>query len=307
MTKVVIIEDEPVTRLLLVKTISQWGYETLDFECAEDALSYFENETGWEGKELRMVLTDWSLPNMTGLELTEMLKGQLKSHGPFYIVMLTQKAEVKSLVKAMDCGVDDYIIKPFIPEELRVRLRAGERVLAQTLKLKYLASHDDLTGVLNRRALMKQLENVWAKFERDKQPSSVLMLDLDKFKSINDTHGHIVGDKVLKKLASVLQTILRPYDFVGRFGGEEFVALLTDTHIQEASLVAERIRVAIESTSLTIEPNKDLNFTASIGVAQFISSDNSAEKTLSRADAAMYEAKSQGRNQVVTCRDSSTL
>ncbi|XOV77794.1 MAG: diguanylate cyclase [Aestuariibacter sp.] len=293
--RILVVEDDPVTRLLIVRSLSQWGHETVETETAEDAIKLISENIE---QVPNLIITDWSLPGKSGLELCHYLKNNIGDH-LFYIIMLSRKAEVEDLVNAMDSGLDDYIVKPFIPEELRVRVRAGVRIIEQAKKLQFLASHDELTQTWNRRMFNKHLEMEWEQSKRDGHPLSVLLMDIDHFKSINDKHGHLIGDMALQHFTRIVKSLLRPYDIFGRYGGEEFVAMLPETDNKTAKLVAERLRETLEQTPLQLNASTDVKFTVSIGVAQTQPYFHDVNCILSAADEAMYKAKRTGRNKVI--------
>jgi diguanylate cyclase (GGDEF)-like protein len=203
----------------------------------------------------------------------------------------------------MNAGADDYLTKPFNAHELRVRLHAGRRILdlqEELLKareaLREQATRDGLTGLLNRNSILETLDDEISRAARAGHPVSVLMADLDRFKSINDSHGHLVGDAVLREAARRLKSAARRYDSVGRYGGEEFLIVLPGCDAADAAVQAERMRDAIGATPFPT-PSEPVLVTVSLGVA---CSSNCAPETLVReADDALYQAKAEGRNQVV--------
>ncbi len=170
--------------------------------------------------------------------------------------------------------------------------------LHMTLKLFNEATTDPLTGLLNRRTLIKQLQHVKRLVLRNGRPVSLLMLDLDHFKQVNDTYGHQVGDKVLKVFSTILQQQVRSTDYVARFGGEEFVVVLPEARPEEASLLADRILSSCREGAVELEDERVVRFSVSIGVGQF-NADESEELALSQVDAALYRAKQQGRDRAV--------
>lgn len=290
--KILVVEDEPVTRMLISSSVESWGYEVSQVELAEEALTFLAHHD-----DFYIILTDWSLPRMSGLEMVQQIKHQFDE--PKYIIMLTNKSNEEDLVEAMEAGVDDYVTKPFRPGELRVRLRAGYRIVEQTQKLKFLANFDELTGIWNRRMLVSQMRSEWQRHLREELTCSVLMLDIDHFKLVNDTYGHGAGDVALTIFSEVLQKNVRPYDLVGRFGGEEFVVLLPNTSKSEAKVVAERVRGEVESTIIHYKDDCSFNITVSIGVAEQEIADKDIQDVVGKADSALYFAKKEGRNQSV--------
>ena len=298
--RVLIADDCPVTRLRLKKHLIEWGFQpilTCDGVQALDALtSRFAP---------RLAVLDWMMPKMDGPTVTRRLRQE--DIGPYaYIVMLTSKNNAEDLVSAFTAGIDDFLTKPFNPEELHQRLRAGQRILHlhdqlnSTLeKLKYQATHDSLTGIWNRRAILDSLERELNRASRQVRPqeaTSIVLLDIDRFKSINDNFGHVAGDKVLREIGSIVKKSLRSYDYIGRYGGEEFVIILPSTARNQVEIIVERIRANIANTPIDIGDGKTINVTACLGVATADNENSDVEQLIRQADKAMYEAKSHGRN-----------
>jgi diguanylate cyclase (GGDEF)-like protein len=205
------------------------------------------------------------------------------------------------VVSGFEAGADDYIVKPFDEFELRARLKAGHRIVelqTELLKAKHDLLHqsltDDLTGIMNRRAILSQLRRSMERSRRTGEILSVSLLDIDRFKSVNDTYGHPAGDIVLKECARTVQSVLRPYDLFGRFGGEEFMVITPDIVQTAASVAYERIREAIENSTIALS-NGSLAVTASQGVALW-DGEETMDEFISRADQALYKAKDAGRN-----------
>jgi diguanylate cyclase (GGDEF)-like protein len=171
-----------------------------------------------------------------------------------------------------------------------------KKIQASLIKIREMAIHDDLTGFYNRRHLMELIETENSRSVRTGSVFSLVMMDIDKFKSINDTFGHQAGDNVLITFSAIIRSILRKTDFCGRYGGEEFLIVLTETDIQEAKVFAERIRACVEE-SFFPDLGADSRVTVSIGIARHRNKED-VEKTISRADEAMYKAKKGGRNLV---------
>ncbi len=181
---------------------------------------------------------------------------------------------------------------------------ASKRALAEANeKLQYLSQHDGMTGLSNRQHWEHSMQSEFARLKRTEQQACLLMMDIDKFKRINDTYGHSVGDEVIRAFAGVIKSCVRQTDIAGRYGGEEFAVILIDTSSDGAAYVAERIRKKFEKLTIDIE-GQTITATASVGVAEYIPNFNSTVEWTNSADAALYEAKSNGRNQVVLARKS---
>jgi diguanylate cyclase (GGDEF)-like protein len=244
------------------------------------------------------------MPGMDGVEVCRRVRAVGKE--PYtYILLLTAKTESGDLVEGMEAGADDYVTKPFDSHELRVRLRAGRRILDLQEELvlarealRREATHDGLTGVWNRTAIMETLGRELARSNREMSPVAVMLADLDHFKQINDGHGHMAGDEVLREAAQRMQAGLRRYDSIGRYGGEEFLIVLPGCDATGAAAQAERMRSAIETREFHFD-GKPIHVTCSIGVSWTDLADVAQTESLIRsADEALYLAKHRGRNRV---------
>jgi len=249
----------------------------------------------------QIAILDWMMPEMDGLEVCRRVR---RSSGPYvYILLLTGNTDSDSVVTGMDAGADDYIRKPFHPAELKARLRSGKRIVELEEKLRRQATHDSLTGILNRGAIMERFSIEADRAHRDNQNLCIAIVDLDHFKRVNDTCGHIVGDTVLSETASRMTSVLRPYDSIGRYGGEEFIIVFPRCDLAQAFTIAERVRRAI-----SIQPIRTswdaVTVTASIGIAEARALMNSDE-IIREADSALFRAKQAGRNRVELPTDQS--
>jgi diguanylate cyclase (GGDEF)-like protein len=277
--------------------LTKWGYQAVMARSGTEAWRILESENA-----PRLAILDWMMPGMDGLEICRRIRSANRE--PYiYILLLTARTESQDLIEGMDAGADDYLTKPFNAHELRVRLHAGRRILnlqEELLKareaLREQATHDGLTGLLNRTGILEKLDDELSRAARTGTPVSVLMADLDLFKSINDTRGHLVGDAVLREAARRLKAAARRYDSVGRYGGEEFLIVLPGCNVFDAAIQGERMREAIGSMPF-LAPSQPLRLTASLGVA--CSSDCAPEVLVREADDALYLAKAGGRNRVV--------
>jgi diguanylate cyclase (GGDEF)-like protein len=295
--RVLAAEDNPVFQSMLKTMLTKWGYQAVIARSGTEAWRVLES-----GDAPRLAVLDWMMPGMDGLEICRRIRSANRE--PYiYILLLTARTESQDLIEGMDAGADDYLTKPFNAHELRVRLHAGRRILdlqEELLKareaLREQATHDGLTGLLNRTGILEKLDDELSRAARTGTPVSVLMADLDLFKSINDTRGHLVGDAVLREAARRLKAAARRYDSVGRYGGEEFLIVLPGCNAADAAIQGERMRQAIGTTHF-LAPGQPVMVTASLGVA---CSSHSAPETLVReADDALYLAKENGRNRVV--------
>ena len=296
---ILVVEDDNSTRAQLAHLLRKAGYQV---EPAADG------DHGWQlfrTGAYPIVLTDWSMPGLSGPDLCRRIRGE-EGEAYTYVILITGKSEKANIASGLEAGADDYVTKPFDSGELLARVRTGRRILdlqasmreAQR-QLQELASRDGLTGVLNRRALEERLVEATKYVQRRGTALSVAMLDLDHFKQINDTYGHQVGDEVLCEAARRVEAHVREYDAVGRYGGEEFVVVLPDTPGAEALQVSERIRAAVAEEPIRCGDGAVVYVTMSIGVATAsIPFDGHAKMLVEAADAALYRAKRQGRNRV---------
>lgn len=298
--RVLVVDDSPIYRRLISAHLREWGF---DVTLANNGVE------GWnvlaKPGSPTLVLTDWVMPHMDGVELCRKIRERATTDAYVYTILLTSKDEKSDLLKAMEAGADDYLVKPFDEQELRARLLVGERIsaLQQDLisareEMRRAATYDGLTELLNRREIIEALRREVSRSCRDKKCVSVIMADIDDFKSINDDLGHLAGDEVLKEVARRLRTSIRPYDLVGRYGGEEFLLVLPNCDLISTFTRADQLRssVSIKPVSTPAGPRK---VTLSIGIA--VASGESltdAQALINSADAGLYQAKTNGRDRV---------
>jgi len=293
--EVLIAEDDPISRELLETFLNKWGYDTLVTRDGGEAWEALQNE-----EPPSLVVSDWMMPNMDGLELCRKIR-QMRGSGYIYFILLTTKGRKEDIVKGLDNGADDYLSKPFNHDELKCRIKIGERIIKLERQILQLADTDSLTGVFNRRAFMKRMKLEFQRSRRGNSPFSLILADIDHFKELNDTYGHQVGDLVLQRFTEQLSSATRPYDFVGRYGGEEFVVCLPGTNGIQSGSVAERMCKSIKEMEIELPETSlsNIKMTASFGVASLLmESDESVDSLIKRADEAMYRAKNSGRNRV---------
>lgn len=293
--KVLVADDDVVTRLWLESILQSWGYEVMLASNGDEAWHCLQQKDSPD-----LILLDWLMPGMDGVEVCRRVKAM--PHNRFsYIIMLTSRSSTSDIVEALEAGADDLVGKPFEPEEMKVRLRVGERILSLQHQLLIKASHDELTGLMNRRVLMDMGQREFGNARRGTTNVSLLLLDVDHFKQVNDTYGHPAGDEVLREVARRLQDTLRVGDIVGRYGGEEFMILLPRCDLHIAKVVAERLRAAI-AVPMQLGAH-ELPVTISIGVAELSVPTLDLGHWISRADQALYRAKGLGRNRVEIASD----
>jgi diguanylate cyclase (GGDEF)-like protein len=298
--KILIAEDNAVSRRVLEIKLTKWGYEVL---CANNGTEAWEILQANDAPPIAIL--DWIIPGIDRVELCRRVRERTNELST-YIILLTAKDRKEDVVKAMDAGADDYIIKPSDPSELQARIRAGCRVieLEQRLmetqeKLKLQATQDAFTGFWNRSAIYDILDRELGRAKRNERPISIGMADPDHFKSVNDSFGHIAGDTVLREVANRMRSVIRAYDSIGRYGGEEFLVVLPGLDEKDALDAAERIRLSISEKPLVIQDDV-VPVAVSIGVAVTNSTTRAgqAESLIRLADEALYTAKAQGRNRV---------
>jgi len=235
------------------------------------------------------------MPKMTGVELCRKIRND-KSGKYTYIILLTSKNKQKDINKGLTAGADEYLTKPFNPIELKARLKTGKRIIDLLEKLHKQAIYDGLTKVFNRREIMRILKEELLRAQRTNQPLSIIMLDIDCFKQVNDTYGHPVGDEVLVKITSRIIKALRAYDKIGRYGGEEFIIILPHNSLKSVKKAAERMRKNISQKSIQTSAGP-LKLYVSLGCTSTENIEaNSAEMMIKISDKALYKAKNKGRN-----------
>jgi diguanylate cyclase (GGDEF)-like protein len=296
--RILIAEDEAVSLRMLQKTLERAGYEVT---AVSDGRKAVEELCRPEGP--RLALLDWVMPQLDGPAVCRTVRRK-RSQRHVYLVLLTSKNSKEDIVEGLESGADDYLIKPFDPGELKARLHTGIRILELEDNLlearenmRYKATHDSLTSLLNRGTILELLAGELNRKQRDKHSISIVLGDLDHFKLVNDTYGHIVGDEVLREVARRMLGSVRSYDFVGRYGGEEFLVVLNNCCAVETAVDrAEEIRKAIGDSPIRTTQGS-VPITLSLGVSVSRPCDTlPLEEILCEVDGALYAAKSAGRN-----------
>jgi diguanylate cyclase (GGDEF)-like protein len=295
---VLVVDDLNINLQIVGAILDREGYATTFATNGQQALSRMNTAVP------DLILLDLMMPEMDGFQVCE----QVRTHPErreIPIIFLTASQEKKHLLQAFDRGAVDYITKPFNPPELLARVKTHlelkhtrDELRKAVAELERLATTDSLTGIANRRYLLLMGENEFNRARRYDRQLSVLMLDVDRFKQINDTYGHALGDEALQAIAKAIVSALRKGDSFGRFGGEEFVAFLPETALDDAVEVANRIRTTIAQLCL-FSRKKPVQMTVSIGATEYSKQDENLDKIIQRADRALYHAKHRGRNLVV--------
>lgn len=295
--KILIAEDDFTSRTLLTAVLTKHGHDVVVAVNGAEAW-----QTMQQPDAPQLAILDWMMPEMDGVEVCRRIRTLQTDQSP-YLIMLTAKNEKSDIIMGLDAGADDYLAKPFDQGELRARIEVGRRILelqsnlhATNIALAHEATHDPLTGILNRRAIMDALSREISREQRQHNGLSIGICDIDHFKKVNDVHGHLVGDEVLCAVVRLLEKNLRQYDFLGRFGGEEFVLITPGIKESDANILYERFRISVASNPISTKAG-NLSVTISIGVAVW-SENGEVDELLAAADVALYRAKREGRNLV---------
>jgi two-component system chemotaxis response regulator CheY len=299
-----IVDDDPLQRRLLQASLTRAGHEVLEANDGMEAWELLQRDP------LPMVITDWMMPELSGLELIHRIRLGI-DNGIFpsyiYIILVTAKDAKEDVVIGLDSGADDYLTKPFDPNEMRARVKIGIRIINLESRLResldqlhVMATYDSLTGLLNRRAVYERAQSEMERSIREERSMSLVMLDIDHFKSVNDEHGHLTGDQALRLVAGTIAQNKRSYDWAGRWGGEEFLLVLPQTTLEEAGEIAERMRRSVAALSFPLAEGNYLSLRISLGVSSIDANTHipTLGELLQQADDALYCAKNQGRNRV---------
>ncbi|MFN8059839.1 MAG: diguanylate cyclase [Vicinamibacterales bacterium] len=298
--QILLAEDDGLIRAVLERALVKLGYEVVAVDNGRDAWALLSQADGPQ-----MAVLDWMMPGMDGIEICRRLRQRVASTYT-YAILLTAKNDTEDIVTGLDAGADDYIVKPFHHDELGARLRVGRRIvelerqlLAAKELLRLQAQRDALTDVLNRGAIQDELRHELRRAQRERRPLGVVMVDLDHFKTINDTYGHQAGDDVLREAAVRMKQSVREYDSIGRYGGEEFLLMVPGCGADDTVALAERIRHRIAHTPFSTFGAGDVLVTASLGVGVYVAgTPPNADALVRVADEALYRAKRGGRNRV---------
>ena len=298
--RVLIAEDDPVSRHMLEAFLTKWGYEVVVAGDGHEAWQVLQQDGA-----PKLAILDWMMPGMEGVQVCRRLR-ERADYPYVYVLMLTSRDRKRDLVEGIEAGADNYLIKPFDAHELRAHLHAGKRILdlQQELisardALRAQATHDPLTGLWNHAAIFDILRRELERAQRQGTSLGVVMADLDHFKQINDTYGHPAGDAVLREATRRMQSAVRTYDSIGRYGGEEFLIVIPGADEASALQQAERLRTSVSKAHVEVGPSSTVPLTISLGVtAPAEPKASNLESLLRDADLALYEAKRKGRNRV---------
>ena len=296
--KILIADDSPTLRHMLEQTVRKWDYEVISASDGNDAWQLLQQEDA-----PRLAILDWMMPGLTGPEVCKLVRG-IKRKSYVYLLLLTSRGDKEDLIEGMNAGADDYVAKPFDRSELKVRLQTGRRIvdlwdqlLAAEEELRIQAIHDALTGLRNRGNIVETLKHEMSRGSKTSGALGIILVDLDRFKRVNDTFGHNGGDAVLKVAAQRLRACLGEAGWVGRYGGEEFLAILPNVEESDLLASAEAMRTALLSEPVDVGQGTTMTVTGSFGTAIY-SPGLSTEQFIHVADEALYRAKHLGRNRV---------
>lgn len=299
--KILLAEDDPISLRMMERALRQSGYEVITVNNGRDAADILADPDG-----PRLALIDWVMPELDGPGVCREVRNRHRE-SYVYILLLTAKQTTEDTVNGLAAGADDYLTKPCHPGELEARLHTGRRILLLEDKLvearedmRYKATHDPLTSLWDRGAILGLLRSELSRSTRAGTPVSLLLCDVDRFKNVNDTYGHLAGDEVLRETATRLSRSVRGHDAIGRYGGEEFLMVLSDCGHNDIRERADDIRRSISRAPFFVGQHK-MNISLSIGAITLSHWDQSIpiERFLSEADAALYRAKAAGRNCVI--------
>ena len=295
--KIFLAEDDLISRSILTAMLRKWGFDPVvaaDGDAAWDLLK--------KPGAPRLLLLDWNMPGLDGLQVCRRVR-EIALRNPPYVILLTARDEKCDIVQGLEAGANDYVAKPYDKDELLARIRVGQRMLELQANLmearealEHQATYDALTEILNRRAVLGRLAQEISRAKRDQGNFSVGMFDIDHFKTINDTHGHLAGDEALVSFARCVQAGLRDYDIFGRYGGEEFLVIAPGSMGHDRESLYERLRARVADNTI-VTPAGPLTMTVSIGVAPGTGF-STVDGLIADSDAALYRAKAEGRNRV---------
>jgi two-component system chemotaxis response regulator CheY len=292
--RVLIADDDLLYLKVLEKYLQDWGFEVVTAGSGQEAWEIIQED------QPHIAILDWVMPGFDGVDICREIRAR-KMARYVYVIILTVKSRPEDIVEGLGAGADDYIVKPFDMEEMKIRTNIGKRIIELEQGILRLAKTDYLTSLMNRRAFMERLQGELNRALRADKPMGLVISDIDNFKIINDSYGHIVGDKVLQEFGKLLSTSFRLYDFVGRYGGEEFIIALPGANAEETARIAERVRQSVANQNILVSDlGRAIKITASFGISSFVPGISATvDELIKKADEALYKAKREGRNRVV--------
>lgn len=293
--RILIAEDDLISRSILTAMLNKQGHEVVATVNGTEAWDVMQQVDA-----PKLVILDWMMPEMDGIEVCRRIR-TLESDQPPYLIILTANDDKADIVTGLEAGADDYLTKPYDPGEFRARVDVGRRLIETQAKLVearsalvHAATHDPLTGILNRQAILDNLAKELSRAKRNDKTVGIGLCDLDHFKQINDRYGHPAGDEVLCGVTRIIQANLREYDLIGRYGGEEFLVITPEVGGFALQKAYERLRERVAESTIHTRVS-DIPITMSIGVSSGTGA-NTIDALLDEADAALYRAKEEGRN-----------
>ena len=293
--KILIAEDDFISCKALENNLKEWGYEVVSARDGNEA---------WDlarANDIRLAILDWNMPGIDGIELSHKIRNEYQKEDSkyIYIILLTGRGGQDDIIQGLSTGADDYITKPYSFVELKYRVQNGERIIKNEDKRIRLASLDNLTKLWNRNKIFDFLDTELKRGERENTPTGVMMIDIDHFKRINDRYGHLIGDEVLVEVADRLKNAIRPYDRIGRYGGDEILVVLPSCGNKEAKNIAKRLYDSVANEKISTEVGS-LKINISIGC---VSNEKylqvSKMELIQASDTAMLSAKKKGRDKII--------
>jgi len=303
--RVLIAEDDIISSRVLEDKLTNWGYDVLiakDGEAAWNLLLEDARIPKKPGEEsIRLAVIDWEMPKMDGVELCRKIRSTFTTNRKsyIYVILLTGRNHQDDIIAGLGAGADDYITKPYNHMELEVRLMNGQRIIQlEDSRIEY-ANTDCLTNLWNRNKILEFLGEEIERGRRQGHPTAVIWVDIDHFKQVNDTYGHLIGDQVITEVASRLKNSMRPYDKIGRIGGDEFLAVIPTCRREHVENIAERLRMIISDSPVDTESGK-LPISISVGgTSSELSPSVSGKALIDASDQALYQAKKAGRDRAM--------
>jgi two-component system cell cycle response regulator len=293
--KILIAEDDFISCKALENNLKEWGYEVVSARDGNEA---------WElarVNDIRLAILDWNMPGIDGIELSHRIRNEYQKEDSkyIYIILLTGRGGQDDIIQGLSTGADDYMTKPYSFVELKYRVQNGERIIKNEDKRIRLASLDNLTKLWNRNKIFDFLDTELKRGERENTPTGVVMIDIDHFKRINDRYGHLIGDEVLVEVADRLKSAIRPYDRIGRYGGDEILIVLPNCGNKEAINIAKRLYDSVATKKIHTEVGS-LKINISIGCVsneKFLQV--SKMELIQASDTALLSAKKKGRDRII--------